>query len=101
GNHIALHDAAEDVDQDALHVRIGGDDLEGGRDLFLAGAAADVEEVRRRHAVKLEDVHRRHGETGTVDHATDGAVERDVVEIVFRGLDLLGVFFRLVAQRGD
>src|SRR5579872_6738864 len=40
GNDVALHDAAEDVDQNALHIGIGGDDLEGGRDLFLAGATA-------------------------------------------------------------
>jgi len=33
------------------------------------------------------------------DHAADGAVERDVVEIVFRRLDFLGVFPGLVAQR--
>src|SRR5689334_7939020 len=45
GDHVALHDAAEDVDQDALHVGIGGDDLERGCDLLLSGAAADVEEV--------------------------------------------------------
>src|SRR5579863_8991812 len=61
---VAFHDAAEDVDQDTLHTEIGGDDLEGGRDLFLVGAAADVEKVRRRHAVKLDDVHRRHGKAG-------------------------------------
>src|SRR5262249_44153097 len=57
GNHVALHDAAEDVDQDAFHVGIGGDDLERGRYLLLAGAAADVKEVRRLHAVELDDVH--------------------------------------------
>src|SRR3984957_6649413 len=28
GNDVAFHDAAEDVDQDALHIGIGGDDLE-------------------------------------------------------------------------
>src|SRR3984885_9458663 len=49
GDDVALHDTAEDIDEDTLHVGIGGDDLEGGRDLFLAGAAADIEEVRRRH----------------------------------------------------
>src|SRR6476619_2869233 len=27
GDDVALHDAAEDVDQNALHLRIGGDDL--------------------------------------------------------------------------
>src|SRR5947209_100727 len=53
-DHVALHDAAEDVDQNALHVGIGGDDLEGGRDLLLAGAATDIEEVGRRHAVELD-----------------------------------------------
>ena len=77
-----LHDAAEDVDQDALHVGIGGDDLERRRHLLLGGAAADVEEIRRRLAVELDDVHGRHGQAGAVDHAADGAVERDVVEIV-------------------
>ena len=34
-------------------------------------------------------------------HAADRAVERDVAEVVFGGLDLLGVFLALVAQGGD
>ena len=67
----------------------------------LRGAAADVEEVGRARAVELDDVHRRHGEAGAVDHAADVAVERDVGEVVFRRLDLLGVLFGLVAQRDD
>src|SRR6201985_2248813 len=92
GNDVALHDAAEDVDQDALHIGIGGDDLEGGRDLFLAGAAADVEDVRRANAVELDDVHGRHRETGAVHHAADIAVQRHIIEVVFRRLDFLGVF---------
>src|SRR5262249_25614169 len=82
GDHVAAHDAAENVDQDSLHVRIGGDDLERGGDLFLAGAAADIEEVGRRLAVELDDVHGRHGEACAIDHATDGAVERHIVEVV-------------------
>jgi hypothetical protein len=59
---VALHDPAEDVDEDALHVRVGRDDLEGRRDLLLARAAADIEEVRRLLAVELDDVQGRHGE---------------------------------------
>ena len=101
GDDVAFHDAAEDVDQDALHLGIGGDDLECGRHLLLGGAAADVEEIRRRLAVELDDVHRRHREPGAVDHAADGAVERDVVEVVFRRLDLLLVLLGEVAQRHD
>ena len=67
----------------------------------LRGAAADIEEVRRRLAIELDDVHGRHGEAGAVDHAADGAVERHIVEIVARRLDLLGVLFGRIAQRGD
>ena len=67
----------------------------------LVALTADVEEVRRAFAVELDDVHRRHGEAGAVDHAADRAVERDVVELVFRRLDFLGVLLGLVAQRDD
>ena len=52
-------------------------------------------------AVELDDVHGRHREAGAVDHAADRAVERDVVEVVFRGLDFLLVFLGQVAQRDD
>ena len=45
GDDVAFHDAAEDVDQDALHIGIADDDLEGLRDLFLGRAAADIQEV--------------------------------------------------------
>ena len=73
-------DAAEDVDQHGLHLRVGEQDAERVRDLLLRGAAADVEEVRRLAAVELDDVHGRHRQAGAVDHAADVAVELDVVE---------------------
>ena len=47
GDDVATHDAAEDVDQNAFHVGIGEDDLEGFGDPLLRGAAADIEEIRR------------------------------------------------------
>src|SRR6201747_1616837 len=55
---VAFHDAAEGVDQDALHIGIADDDLERLGHLLLGGAAADVEEVGRRAAIELDDVHR-------------------------------------------
>ena len=78
--------------------RVGGDDLEGRRDLLLDGAAADVEEVRRLRAVELDDVHGRHGEAGAVDHAADVAVERDIGEVVLRRLDLLRRLLRVASR---
>src|SRR5262249_60792825 len=38
GDDIAFHDAAENVDQDALHFGIGGGDLSSGRRLPPSGA---------------------------------------------------------------
>jgi hypothetical protein len=101
GDHVAVHDATEDVHEDALHVRIAEDDLERGDHLVLRGAAADVEEVGRVAAEVLDDVHRAHREAGAVDEAGDVAVERDVAQRVLRGLDFLRVFLVQVAQRDD
>src|SRR6056297_2887792 len=56
GDHIAAHDAAEDVDQNTFDVVIGGDDLEGLGDFFLGGPAAYVKEVGGFGTVKLDDV---------------------------------------------
>src|SRR3546814_2466580 len=81
-------DAAEDVDENALHGRIAQDDLERRRHLLLGSAAAHVEEVGREGAVQLDDVHRRHGEARAVHHAADIPVELDIGEIVLGGFDL-------------
>ena len=78
-------------------MRVGGDDLEGLGDLFLGRPAAHVEEIGRLGAIELDDVHRRHREARAIDHAADLAIQRDVVEVVFRRFQFLGVFFRGVA----
>src|SRR6056297_3978876 len=101
GDHITAHDTAEDVDEDALDLRVGGDDLERLGDLFLGRPAAHVEKVGRLCAVELDDVHGGHRQTRAVDHAADLAVEGDIVEVVFRGFQFLGVLFGRVAQLGD
>ena len=75
GNDVALHDAAEDVDQYALYGGVLQDDLKRGRYFFLRCAAADVEEVGRKFAIQLDDVHRCHGKASAIDHAADIAVE--------------------------
>ena len=101
GDHVAFHDPAENIHQNAFDLGVGGDDLERFRHSILGGAAADIEEIRRRTAIELDDIHRRHGKPGAIDHAADRAGERDIVQIVFRRLDFPGVFFAFVAQGGD
>src|SRR4249919_4259806 len=85
GDHVAADDAAEDVDEDRLHLVARQDQLEGFGDAFLGGAAADVEEVGRRAAIERDHVHRGHRQAAAVDHAADVAVHGDVVEIVLAG----------------
>src|SRR5450830_1179639 len=94
---VAAHDAAEDVDEDGLHVRVGQDDPHRVLDLLLVRAAADVQEVRRATARELNDVHRGHREAGAVHHAAYVPVELDVVEAELRRLDLERVFLVEVA----
>src|SRR5262245_49154204 len=67
GDDVATHDAAEDVDQNAFHIRTTQDDLEGFGNLLLRCAAADIEEVGRFLTIELDDVHGCHGKAGAVD----------------------------------
>jgi len=101
GDHVAAHDAAEDVHQDTLDVRIGENDLERRRHLLLGCAAADIEEVCGRCTVELDDVHRGHREPGAIHHAADRAVQGHVVEVVLGRFQLLRIFLRLVTQLVD
>ena len=96
--HVAAQDAAEDVDQHGLDVAVGHQDAEGVLDLLRVRAAADIQEVGRLAARQLDDVHRRHGEAGAVDHAADVAVEADVVERELRRFDFERILFGQVAQ---
>src|SRR3954452_5210927 len=97
----AVHpqDAAEDVDEDGLYILVGEQDLERVLDLFLAGAAAHIQEVGRTTACVLNDVHGGHGQAGAVYHAGDRAIQLDVVERVLAGFNLQGILFGGVAQR--
>src|SRR5690606_27694626 len=81
GNHVATDDTAEDVDQNGLYVAVGQDGLERCGNAFLGCPAAHVEEVGRLATVQVDDVHGTHGQTGTVDHAADVAVQSHVVQL--------------------
>src|SRR3546814_2031034 len=61
GDHVASHDAAEDVHQNGRDIAIGENDLERFGHAFLGGTTAHVEEVRRRTAMQVDDIHGAHG----------------------------------------
>lgn len=98
-NDIATHDSTEDVHKDHVDLRIGGDDLKSFLDRVGSGAATDVQEVCWIPSVELDDVHRGHCKTGTVDHAADGSIESDVVQVKLRGSNFLRIFLREIASR--
>src|SRR5436305_1866938 len=90
-HRVAGGDAAEDVDEDALHVGVVEDDVQPGRHDLGRRAAADVEEVGRLDAAVLlarvrHDVQSGHDEPGAVADDADLAVELDVVEVLGLGL---------------
>ena len=91
GNGVAADDTAEDVDEDGSDLGVGGDEVERLADSLGRGTASNVEEVGRRAAVQLDDVHGGHGKTGAVDEAANVTVELNEVEADLGGLDLVGV----------
>ena len=68
---------------------------------FRFRSAADVKKVRRLAAVKLDDVHRAHRESSTVDEAADVAFKFDVAEAGIRRADFGFFFFRKITHLGD
>src|SRR3954468_19847688 len=100
GDGVTGGDPAEDVDEHALHGRVGEDDLQAvGHDLGR-GTAADVEEVGRAHPAELlprvrDDVQGAHDQAGALADDPDLALELHVVEVL-----LLGAGLERVARGG-
>jgi hypothetical protein len=92
GNAVTADNPAKDIHQNGLDSRIGKDDAESFFDSFGRSAAADIEKMAG-SAPPICDIHGRHCQTGTVDHATHTAVEFDVIQMVLRRFDLQRIFF--------
>src|SRR5215218_2490564 len=77
---VAAGYAAEDVEEHAPDLFVGGDDIEGGRDLLGVGPATDVAEVGGFAAGLGDDVQRAHHQPRPVAEDADVAVELDVLQ---------------------
>ena len=98
---VHAQNAAEDIDEDRLHVLVRKQNLERVLNLLLRCAAAHVQKIRRAAACVLNNVHRRHRQARAVHHARNRAVELDVVQRVLARLHFQRIFFGNVAQRLD
>ena len=98
GQRVAAQDAAENIDQHCLHIRIGKQNAECVLDLFGVGAATDIQEIRRTAAGELDDVHGGHRQAGAVHHAGDVAIELDVVQAELGRFHFERIFFVEIAQ---
>mmetsp|Transcript_3641 Transcript_3641/g.6109 ORF Transcript_3641/g.6109 Transcript_3641/m.6109 type:complete len:253 (-) Transcript_3641:629-1387(-) len=101
GNNITFHDTPKDIHQHSLDFRIGRDDFKRRLDLRGRGTATDIQKVRGRAAVKGNNIHRRHGESGTIDHASNTPVEANVIQIPFTGSDFTWIFLCRIALFKD
>ena len=77
---VAARYAAEDVEEHALDLLVGGDDIQGGGDLLGVGPATDVAEVGGLAAGLGDDVERAHHEPRPVAEDADVAIELDVLQ---------------------
>lgn len=67
GNHVALRQAAEDVDKDCLDTRIRAEDFEALLDSNCSRLAARVEEIGRVASSFDQGVHSVHGKSSAID----------------------------------
>jgi len=98
GHDVAADDAAEDVNQDHLHIFVGKDDLECIGHRLLVSCSTNVQEVCRFTTSQLDDIHGCHCQPGAVDHAAHLAVQLDVGKTVLRSLYFGWLLFGQVPQ---
>lgn len=55
------------------------------------GSSSDIQEVGRLSTLNLDNVHSGHGQTGSIDHASDVAIQSNIVQTSLDGLVLVGV----------
>ncbi|MEZ5338838.1 MAG: hypothetical protein R3F46_11315 [bacterium] len=79
GHQVRTGDAAEDIDEDALHVRVAQHGDQCLLHTLGRGTAAEVEEVVGRAARALDDVHRGHHEARAI--AADADIAAGQVHI--------------------
>ena len=86
---IALHDASKDIYEDCVDLGVLAQDLESSFDLGGRCATADIEEIRWLSALELNNIHSGHGEAGSIDHATNVAIEGDIIQAYCRRFGLI------------
>lgn len=86
---VATRDATEDIDEDGVDVLVGKQQFHGFHNLLGVRRATDVEEIGGLPTIEFDHIHRRHGQSGSVDHTSDLTPEVDIAEAVVLGPLLL------------
>ena len=88
----------EYIDQHCAHLVVGKDQLKRLRHPCRGGTAPTSRKVGRGAAMQLHQIHRRHRQACPVDHATNVAIQRDVVQIMFLSRRLARIFFWVTSR---
>nr|GME07389.1 Uncharacterised protein [Ipomoea batatas] len=97
-DQVATHDAAEDVNEYRFHRVVRQDDFKGFGYALFGRAAADIQEVRWLATVVLNDVHRTHREACAVNHTTDVAFQRNIVQFPLCRVRFTRIFLAWIAH---
>src|SRR5690606_20160233 len=98
GDSVTADNATKNIDQDRFDIRILEDDPEAVFHAFGISRSTDVQELCRTSATEFDNIHCRHGQSGTIDHTSHIPVELNKIEIIFLGFDFDGIFFGLIAH---
>ena len=89
---VAARNTAKDVNQDPLHPRIAGQQLQRTVHHFRLCPTADIEKISRMTPFALHQVKGVHHQPGAVADHTDRPVEPDVGQLATLGLGFQRIF---------
>src|SRR5690242_15441595 len=100
GNPVATVDSGEYVDQYRLDTLVGQYQSKCPLRTLGRGASTYIEKIGRFSTGQLDHIHRSHGQTCTIDHAPDIALQPDVAQTVIPSRHFTMISLGLVAQLG-
>src|SRR5690606_39365176 len=75
GNHVALHDPAKDINENALYLVGGENHLKGFGHHLFGCATTHIKEVSWLPSIVFDDIHGAHGKSGAIDQAANIAIQ--------------------------
>jgi hypothetical protein len=94
-------DSSKNINQNTFNIRIMIHNLKRRNNLLIRGPAPNIKKVSRPSPIHTNQIHSSHGQSCAIDHTPNIPIQRNIVEVIAFGLNLLPVLLGEVLHHED